>query len=424
MADLLDLSARIIDQGDLDEPSNRVNLELSEVAEGVGVVESFSHVWALRSDDGLLLADTSLAGLAPMARDALRRWSADRVAAIVYTHGHVDHVGGARTFVEEAAERGDPRPEVIGHRHVSDRFARYDLTNGYNAVINRRQFGRGGLAMSGDRFFDDWVRPDTTVDEQHRIEVGGLVVELHHDRGETDDHLWGWIPEHRAVLAGDFLAWVFPNAGNPQKVQRWPLEWAQAMRRMAELEPELLLPAHGLPIGGRERIAGVLGDVAESLESLVHQTLDRMNAGATLDEIIHEVRVPDHLVDRPYLQPVYDEPEFVVRNIWRLYGGWYDANPARLKPPRDAALAAEVAALAGGVEALVVRAEEVSVAGDHRLACQLAEWAVQADPFDARAHQARADVYRTRRQDETSLMAMGIFAAAAETSEDALESGP
>ena len=58
------------------------------------------------------------------------------------------------------------------------------------------------------------------------------------------------------------------------------------------------------------------------------------------------------LCHEPYLHPVYDEPEFIVRNIWRLYGGWYDGNPARLKPAPDARLAQELAALAGGAERL------------------------------------------------------------------------
>ena len=73
-----------------------------------------------------------------------------------------------------------------------------------------------------------------------------------------------------------------------------------------------------------------------------------MNEGARLDDIVATVKAPDHLLEKPYLRPVYDEPEFVVRNLWRLYGGWYDGNPARLKPPTDAAIAAEVASLAGG----------------------------------------------------------------------------
>ncbi len=83
---------------------------------------------------------------------------------------------------------------------------------------------------------------------------------------------------------------------------------------------------------GADRVRQALTDTADLLDSLVDQTLDLMNAGARLDEVIHTVRAPAHLADRPYLRPVYDEPEFVVRNVWRLYGGWWDGNPATLKP--------------------------------------------------------------------------------------------
>jgi alkyl sulfatase BDS1-like metallo-beta-lactamase superfamily hydrolase len=185
---------------------------------------------------------------------------------------------------------------------------------------------------------------------------------------------------------------------------------------MAATEPELFLPAHGLPIGGRDRIQRVLLGVADTLEQLVADVLARMNAGETLDAIVQEVEVPQAVLDQPWMQPVYDEPEFVVRNIWRLYGGWYDGNPARLKPPADAAVAAEVAALAGGVDALVARAGELAAAGDLRLAAQLAEWAVGAAPDDGEAHGVRADVYAARRQQESSLMAKGVFGAAARES--------
>jgi alkyl sulfatase BDS1-like metallo-beta-lactamase superfamily hydrolase len=117
------------------------------------------------------------------------------------------------------------------------------------------------------------------------------------------------------------------------------------------------------------------------------------------------------------MQPVYDEPEFVVRNVWRLYGGWYDGNPARLKPAPDVAVAREVAELAGGAGALSDRATVLAAAGDLRLAAQLAEWAVQAAPDDPAAHGVRADVYAARRHEERSLMAKGIYGAASKDSE-------
>jgi alkyl sulfatase BDS1-like metallo-beta-lactamase superfamily hydrolase len=260
------------------------------------------------------------------------------------------------------------------------------------------------------------VRPDVTYRESLALTVGELDLELHHARGETDDHTYTWIPSRRTVCVGDLLIWVFPNAGNPQKVQRYPLEWAEALRTVAELDAELLLPAHGLPIAGRARIARVIDDVASALEGLVRDTLEMMNAGARLDDIIHTVRVSPDLLAKPYLAPTYDEPEFVVRNVWRMYGGWYDGNPSRLKPPPDAVVARETAALAGGVAALVTRARERAAEGDLRLACHLVELAVQADPEDRDAHLARADIYAQRRHDEHSLMAKGIFGHAARES--------
>jgi alkyl sulfatase BDS1-like metallo-beta-lactamase superfamily hydrolase len=415
MADLLALSERVIDHGEYAGPAsvNRVTTELSEVADGLAVIESFSHVVAFRTDEGLVLFDTSLDTLAPDCLASLRRWSDAPIRSIVYTHGHRDHAAGTRTYLDEAEARGDARPEIVGHENVAHRFDRYELTDGYNAVINARQFvGRHSRNRASDTFFDDWVRPDHSYRVEDTLTYGDSTFALHHGKGETDDHTWTWVPEHRAICAGDFFLWVFPNAGNPQKAQRYPREWAEALRAMAATEPALFLPAHGLPIAGTERIQRVLHGVADTLEELVREVLERMNAGQTLDTIVHEVRVPQAVLDRPWMQPVYDEPEFVVRNIWRLYGGWYDGNPARLKPPSDSALAQEVAALAGGPDSLVRRAGELVAAGDLRLAAQVAEWAVQAAPDDAAAHGARADVYAARRAEEASLMAKGIFRAA------------
>src|ERR1700716_337983 len=99
-----------------------------------------------------------------------------------------------------------------------------------------------------------------------------------------------------------------------------------------------------------------------------------MNSGASLDDVIHTVHAPAELLDRPYLHPIYDEPEFVVRNVWRLYGGWWDGDPAHLKPAPQAALGREVAALAGGVGALLARAKALAADGDLALASPLAGW--------------------------------------------------
>src|SRR6185503_13782902 len=190
--------------------------------------------------------------------------------------------------------------------------------------------------------------------------------------------------------------------------------WAEALRKMAALGAEVLLPGHGLPIFGEARVHAALSETAELLEWLHDRALAMMNDGAPLEAILRAIEIPAHLVDRPYLQPIYDEPEFIVRNVWRLYGGWWDGDPAALKPPAATALAQEVAALAGGAAALMKRAEERAAAGELALACQLAEWAARVAPDDASVVEARRKIYRTRSEAETSLMARGIFRDAAD----------
>jgi alkyl sulfatase BDS1-like metallo-beta-lactamase superfamily hydrolase len=422
MADLLALSSRIIDSGEQSEPTNRVTNELTELADDLAVVESFSHCVVWNTGDGLVCFDTSGPATGAAVVEAVRRWSLAPVTHVVYTHGHADHVGGSGFFAADAQTRGHRPASVVGHRRVPDRMARYPDMSNWNVAVNTRQFGginpKHNMGVGAVEQFlpAATLAPDRLIDDHELLYMGSGALELFHDRGETDDHLWGWIPEKRWLLSGDFMTWTFPNAGNPQKVQRYPLDWARALRRMAALRPELLLPAHGLPIAGVQRIGRVLHDIADTVETLVGQVVDMMNADATLDQILHEVTVPPDVLARPYLRPVYDEPEFMVRNIWRLYGGWWDGAASRLKPSPDAQVASVIAELAGGPRTLTDRAERAVGDGDLRLACHLVDLAAWAAPDDPAVHGVRAEVYSQRRRSETSLMAKGIFAAAARQS--------
>lgn len=118
MADLLALSARIIDSGVADEPVNRITQELSEVARDIAVIESFSHVILLRTHDGLVAFDASEVATGRDVVASLRRWTEDPVRTLVYTHGHADHVGGSGAFVADAESRGHARPNFVGHVNV------------------------------------------------------------------------------------------------------------------------------------------------------------------------------------------------------------------------------------------------------------------------------------------------------------------
>jgi alkyl sulfatase BDS1-like metallo-beta-lactamase superfamily hydrolase len=288
------------------------------------------------------------------------------------------------------------------------------MTAGYNQTINRRQFGFKDLEWP-----TEYRYPDVTYVLDHELQIGDTAIHLHHEKGETDDHTVTWIPSKRVLCCGDLFIWASPNGGNPQKVQRFPREWAQALRRMITLKPDYLLPGHGFPIIGNDRIEQALDDTATYLESLVEQTLSFMNEGARLSDILDAVKPPQHLADRPYLKPVYDEPEFIVRNIWRLYGGWYDGNPANLKPATDRAIASEMCDLAGGAHRLADRATMLAATGNEanlRLAGHLIEYAWLANGDDDAIAQARQIIFTLRAEHATSTMAKGVFNWAARES--------
>ncbi len=333
--------------------------DLAEVGPGTGFVAAFANVSGFTTEAGLVLVDTGSSFLASRVHEVLRTWTDALLDTAVFTHGHIDHCFGVELYEAESRERGGAAPRVIAHEAVPARFDRYRATTGYNGLINRRQFG-----LADFEWPTAYRYPDETYRTSRTLDVGGEHFELFHARGETDDHTWVWVPARGVLCTGDLFIWASPNCGNPQKVQRYPKEWADALRTMAALEPDVLLPGHGLPIVGAARVREALTDTATLLESLYVDTLRLMNEGATLDDILHTVHAPPGLLEKPYLRPVYDEPEFVVRNLWRQYGGWWDGNPARLKPAPDAAVAEEVVALAGGVER--VAAHALGARGDGR----------------------------------------------------------
>ncbi len=411
--DLVELADRLWRGEDPDHASAPLGPggPLGEVADGVAFLPNFANCSIVDTGDGLVMVDTGSILTAERVFEEVRAWRGARLRRAVFSHGHIDHVFGVGPFDEESAERGWPRPTVVAHAHLPRRFERYILTAGYNAVINRRQFGVDTLEWPLEYRF-----PDETYAETLTLRVGDDLFELRHEKGETDDATVTWLPGRRVLFSGDLFIWNSPNAGNPQKVQRYPKEWAEALRRMAALDAEVLLPGHGLPVVGAARVGQALTETAEYLEHLVDATLEVMNAGGRLDDALHSVRPPAHLASRPYLQPYYDEPEFIVRNVWRLYGGWWDGNPAHLRPAPERRLAAELCALAGGPGALAERAsalvEEGGEAAD-RLAGHLAETAWLAAPEDPGIADARRRVFTALAERATSTMSRGVFRHAA-----------
>jgi alkyl sulfatase BDS1-like metallo-beta-lactamase superfamily hydrolase len=139
---------------------------------------------------------------------------------------------------------------------------------------------------------------------------------------------------------------------------------------------------------------------------------------------VHAVEPDPELARRAFLQATYDHPKFIVRNLLRLWGGWWNGNAADLLPATWEAQAQEIARLAGGVGPIVARGRALLAEGSMALAAHLAEWATRAAPGDRDAQALKRDVYAHRAEEERSVMGQGIFRAARDEAARALGEEP
>jgi len=387
------------------------------VAEGVLFIPTMGTCSAFLCDDRLVVVDTSGFWYAGGTLAGVRQHLSEApVEAIIYTHGHIDHATGAQRFLKDAETRGYPRPRIIAHRDVVPRFDRYRLLDKQNSFINSYQFA---MTRQLNAFsIAPWTYPDTAYDDGITLKVGGEQFELHHSRGETDDETWVWCPGRRVICTGDTFVWSSPNAGNPYKVQRYARDWADALEAMAALKPLHLLPGHGPAISGEGRIEEALLSTADFLRSIHDQVVAKMNEGKWLEDILREIEYPS--TDKPWLRPIYDHPEFVARNVYRLYGGWYDGDPANILPAHSEEIAVALVSVAGG-ENLLGRARRLRDEGDPQLACHLVDIVRKGEPQNREAWELWRELFAARAAGEQSLMARGAFLSAVREAEARLK---
>src|SRR5215471_10381208 len=158
-----------------------------EIAPDVFMHPAFVNTYALRTPAGLLLVDPGLGFNMHAVRDAVRTWSDAPLRVAVYTDGHADHAFGLRAWLEHGE-----RPEIVAQERCVARFHRYRLMHALNAHINQRQF-----SLPRPTFPEHFDWPTLLVHDRLTQQLGDLEIRYTAAKGETDDHLWVWVPSHR-----------------------------------------------------------------------------------------------------------------------------------------------------------------------------------------------------------------------------------
>jgi len=394
---------------------SRQERECEEIAQGVHFLAGFGNTTIIIGSDAAAVVDPGLFTNGPRVVEELRALTDLPVRYVIYTHGHYDHAFGTPAILEDAVSRGHQAPDIVGHVNVARRFERYAKTAGHLAETFDMQFAMWSPTGGDVVRRAEYLPP--TVAYQDRLLLDGLgdiTLECRHGLGETDDHTWIWIPESRVIVGGDFIVSSLPNAGTPFRVQRYVLEWAQALEEMAALDPSAVVSGHGGVF--RDHAHEMLLTTARALRYLDDEVVRRLNVGQWQEQILAEVELPEDLASSRYLQPLYGCTAFLVRDLMRRYMGWYDGNPSMLFPSSRAEIAHEVVLLAGGADRILARARDVSSSGrkeDVQLSLHLVDFVLFHGEAAAEAQTLKADLLDQRAQEERSFVAHNILAAAA-----------
>ncbi|KZS69699.1 MBL fold metallo-hydrolase [Mycobacterium kansasii] len=347
-----------------------------ELAPGLWCSPGLSNAYLLTTGDGRVIVNTGMGFEGPVHRANFDAVDNSPVRYIILTQGHVDHVGGLDSVrdpdtVVVAQENWtlwrDDNERLIRYRASRSAFAFKDtLKTGIEAI--QRRLGTSRLPAQSvpavDLDFEDTLA----------LVVGGRRIELLAvPGGETTDSLVVWLPDERICLCGNTFGPVFGHVPNLVTIRgdryRDALTAISSIKRVRDLQPELLVTGHFAPITGAERINAELTRLRSAVQYIHDQTVAGMNAGKDVATLMREISLPpEYDVGQGYGKVAWD-----VRAIWENYSGWFHhRSTTELYPVGFDAVAADVVELAGA-DALLDRARAHLAAGRPLHAIHLAE---------------------------------------------------
>ncbi len=263
------------------------------------------------------------------------------VTTLAYTHFHADHTLGAQAFVDQFSIEN-----VISHEttvaEIRDFFGiKRDLISErslkmFGSILQEKdKTSSSGIGIKLETGIDTpgYIKPTITFSDFYSHDLDGLEVQFFHAPGETDDQLFVWIPEYKALMPGDNIYKAFPNIYTIRgTTYRSFKSWYTSLEKMMALKPEILIPSHGTPINGKEEILRVLSNYRDAIKYVHDQMMRNLNSGSSPIEAARKIQLPENLAQDPHLFELYGTIEWSARNLFNGYFGWFDGNPTNLYP--------------------------------------------------------------------------------------------
>ena len=390
---------------------------LFKVTDGVYQIRDFSvsSMSIMEGKTGIIVIDTLATPGA--AREALDLYFAHRprkpVAAVIYTHSHGDHFGGASGVVSPA-DVAAGKTKIIAPAGFMEAVTT-DAIAPVNLGARRGQYQFGTPLRLGERGSVDYgegknesrgapgpapiIPPTETIQqpmETRTIDGVKFIFQLALD-SEAPSEMLIYLPQsHVLDVAEDATHTVHnlvPIRGSlVRDANRWSQSLNLALDRFGS-DVQVMIDQHQWPVWGNERVRARLANQRDLYKYVHDQTIRMMNEGLGPSEIAEALTFPPGLEKEWYARGYYGTISQDSKAVYQRYMGWYDGNPATLNRLPRVEEAKKYVEYMGGSAAVMARAREDFKAGNYRWVAEVMDEVVFADPSNKEARDLAADAF-------------------------------
>jgi alkyl sulfatase BDS1-like metallo-beta-lactamase superfamily hydrolase len=332
------------------------------------------------------------------------------ITAVIYTHSHVDHYGGAAGLVrKEDVDAG--RVKILAPAEFTEAAVSENIIAGtamsrratymYGNLISKGALGQvdGGLGKTTSTGTVGLVVPtDHATRTGETIRLDGIDLQvIMAPESEAPSEFMFYLPRYKAFCAAEDATHTLHNLYTLRGAKvRDGLRWSKYLQEAIDMfgaDVQVIFASHHWPTWGTEKVVALLKAQRDSYRYLHDQVMRMANGGMTPLEIGEAITLPQSLATtwacRSYYGTVYHDA--VAQYNLRL--GFFDGVPANLHRLQPTELGRNYVAFMGGASSVMVKARESYGRGEYRWVAEVMNHVVFAEPNNAEAKQLLADAY-------------------------------